>query len=219
MRRQPPAIAALVTILLAIWAVPAFAQHRAGEFDSYLLALSWTPAYCAGDGDARDDPRCREGSALGWGIHGLWPQYDDGGWPQYCSSPRRDPSRAETAAQAALFGTSGAAWHQWNKHGRCTGLSAQDYYRLTEEALSRVTLPDVFEGVTQPLRVDPAVIEAAFVEANPDLTPARMVTSCPNGEIVELRVCLTRDLEPVDCAPALLRRECRLGAARLLPLR
>ncbi|MFN4100719.1 MAG: ribonuclease T2 family protein [Pararhodobacter sp.] len=216
MRRLVPAIALLATIFTA---VSAAAQDRAGAFDSYLLALSWTPAYCAADGDDRDDPRCQEGSGLGWGLHGLWPQHDDGNWPQYCPSARRDPSRAETAAQAALFGTSGAAWHQWNKHGRCTGLSAEDYYRLTAEALARVALPEVFAGVTRALRVDPEVVEAAFIEANPGLTPARMVTRCPNGELVEVRLCLTRALEPVDCAPALQRRECRLEAATLLPLR
>jgi len=216
MRRLVPAFVALVTFSAA---AGASAQDRAGVFDSYLLALSWTPAYCAADGDDRNDPRCRTGSGLGWGLHGLWPQHDDGSWPQYCGSAHRDPSRAETAAQAALFGTPGAAWHQWHKHGRCTGLSAEEYYRLSAEALARVALPGAFGGVTRALRIDPEEVEAAFIEANPGLTPARMVTRCPNGDLVEIRLCLTRDLQPADCAPALLRRACPLAAATLRPLR
>lgn len=214
----------LIPVLALLWSIlavgPLSAQSRAGTFDFYLLALSWTPAWCAGDGDARRDPRCAPGSGLGWGVHGLWPQNADGSWPEYCTSARRDPSRAETAAQAAMFGTAGAAWHQWNKHGRCSGLSADEYYRLTRAALEGVAFPAVFGGVNRPLRVDPAVIEAAFAEANPGLTPARMVTTCPNGRLVEIRLCLTReDLQPMDCPTALTRRECRLPGADLLPLR
>tara|TARA_R110002073_G_scaffold335899_1_gene529434 strand:- start:4999 stop:5655 length:657 start_codon:yes stop_codon:yes gene_type:complete len=198
---------------------PAAAQNRAGEFDHYLLALSWIPAYCATDGDERSDPRCADGAAVGWAVHGLWPQYADGDWPEYCNTTERRPSRRETAAQAGLFGFSGSAWHQWNKHGRCSGLSARDYYRLVAEAVDRVALPEVFGGITRELSIDPDVIEAAFIDANPDLTPDMLVTTCPRGDVVELRVCLTRGLEPRDCAPETLRRECRFDAATLLPLR
>lgn len=211
--------AAFVALLPIFTAGAAPAQDRAGEFDSYLLALSWIPAYCATDGDERDDPRCEDGRRVGWAVHGLWPQHDDGSWPEYCHTNQRAPSRQETAAQAGLFGTSGSAWHQWNKHGRCTGLSAANYYRLVQAALDRIALPEVFEGIDRELRVNPDVVEAAFIEANPALDRDMMVTSCPGGDLVELRLCLTRDLEPEECAPALTRRECRRSAATLLPLR
>ena len=211
--------AAFVALLPIFAAGAAPAQDRAGEFDSYLLALSWIPAYCATDGDERDDPRCEDGRRVGWAVHGLWPQHDDGSWPEYCHTTQRSPSRQETAAQAGLFGTSGSAWHQWNKHGRCTGLSAANYYRLVQTALDRIALPEVFEGIDRELRVNPDVVEAAFIEANPALDRDMMVTSCPGGDLVELRLCLTRDLEPETCAPALTRRECRRDAATLLPLR
>ena len=215
MRRLIPALTALAPLL----ASPATAQDRSGEFDHYLLALSWIPAYCADDGDRRNDARCRDGSAIGWGLHGLWPQHADGRWPEYCHSPHRDPTRRETGEQTALFGASGAAWHQWNKHGSCSGLTAHDYYALTAEAVQALRVPQVFEGVQRALRVDPDVIESAFIEANPGLTPDMMITTCADGDLIELRVCLTRDLEPRPCAPATVRRECRLDGARLLPLR
>lgn len=216
--RQTPLRGLLATLALTLTSA-ASAQDRAGEFDHYLLALSWIPAYCAEDGDDRDDPRCRDGRRLGWAVHGLWPQYADGDWPQYCNGTQRDPSRTETARRADLFGTSGAAWHQWNKHGRCTGLSAPDFYDLTGLAVSRVALPEVFDGIDQTFRIDPDVVEAAFVESNPTLSPDMLITSCRRGELVEIRVCLTRDLEPRRCAPETLRRECTLDNATLLPLR
>jgi len=217
--RQFYMLALGLVLIVASQANPAAAQNRAGEFDHYLLALSWIPAYCAVDGDERHDPRCDDGSAVGWAVHGLWPQHADGAWPEYCNTAERAPSRRETAEQADLFGSSGSAWHQWNKHGRCSGLSPRNYYRLVAEAVSRVTLPEVFGGINRQLEIDPDVIEAAFIEANPDLTPDMLVTTCPRGEVVELRVCLTRSLEPRECARETLRRECRYDAATLLPLR
>ncbi len=222
MRPTHRLLCALVPIIaaLGLFAAPtAQAQNHAGEFDHYLLALSWIPAYCAEDGDERDDPRCADDSAIGWAVHGLWPQHAGGDWPEYCTTNERNPSRRETADQADLFGASGAAWHQWNKHGRCTGLSSRNYYRLVRHAVDQIALPEVFEAITREFEIDPDVIEAAFIEANPDLTHDMLVTSCPGGEMVELRVCLTRDLEPRLCDAATLRRECRYDSTRLLPLR
>lgn len=219
MRMRSPRLAALALFSALTAAQIAPAQNVAGAFDHYLLSLSWIPAYCAEDGDERRDPRCAAGRQTGWAVHGLWPQHDGGDWPEYCHTPQRDPSRRETTDEAGLFGTSGAAWHQWNKHGRCTGLSAADYYDLVQVAVDSVALPEVFEGVTRALRVDPDVVEAAFIEANPGLTHDMLVTSCPGGDLVEIRLCLTRSLEPMTCDRETLRRECRLNAATLLPLR
>lgn len=205
--------------LVVSLAGPVSAQNRAGVFDHYLLALTWMPGFCMAEGDARDDPRCAAGRRAGWMVHGLWPQHANGSWPEFCQTPQRAPSRAETAAQAALFGTSGAAWHQWNKHGTCTGLSAADYYRLTSQALARVTLPDLFTRIDQRLTVAPQVIEAAFLEVNPSLSPQAMLTTCRGSAVYEVRICLTPDLQPRDCAPQTHLRECTLDRAVLHPLR
>lgn len=213
------AILGAFTLISGAAVSTAAAQNRPGEFDHYVLALSWVPAYCEADGDDRNDPRCHDGRGLGWALHGLWPQHQGGRWPEYCQSSQRDPSRRETRDQAWLFGTSGSAWHQWNKHGSCTGLSARNFYRLVEEAVERVELPEIFENINRELSVDPNVVEAAFMEANPDLTHDMIVTSCRGDDLVELRVCLTRDLEPRNCDRAMLRRECRLSGATLLPVR
>lgn len=219
-RSQQPVLMPIV-VLIAVWllALPAAAQDRAGQFDHYLLALSWMPAFCMLEGDRRDDPRCAPGTGLGWTVHGLWPQHAGGGWPEYCPTSERAPSRRQTAAQTDLFGAAGSAWHQWNKHGRCTGLSAAGYYALTREALGRLALPDIFAAVRAPLSVAPEVIEAAFIEANPGLTPDMMITTCRNDALVELRLCLTRDLTPRPCDPALIRRACALSSVRLEAVR
>lgn len=194
-------------------------QHQPGVFDHYLLALTWMPSFCAFTGDARADTRCAPGQRRGWQVHGLWPQHADGGWPEFCRAPHRNPSRQETARQADLFGTSGAAWHQWNKHGTCTGLNPTGYYALTRAAAEGLTMPDVFDAVSRDLRLAPQVIEDAFIEANPGMTADMLLVTCRSNAIYELRLCLTRDLTPRACAPQTLRRTCVLGSARLPALR
>lgn len=205
----------LILLCLSL-AAPAHAEgERAGDFDYYVLALSWSPNWCALEGAARGAEQCDAG--FGWVVHGLWPQYEDG-WPSYCPTNARAPSRAMTAAQADLFGAGGAAWYQWRKHGVCSGLAAQDYYRLAREAWGRIERPEVLRKLDRAVRLPASVIEAAFLEANPDLTPDMITVTCKAGHIQEARICLTRSLEPRACG-ADVARDCTLSDALLEPIR
>ena len=113
----------------------------AGKFDYYVMALSWSPTWCALEGDARNSPQCDR--RLGWVLHGLWPQ-NERGWPSYCRTDTRDPSRAQTAAMSDIMGTAGSAWYQWKKHGRCAGLPSAEYFDTARRAYDSVTRPEVF---------------------------------------------------------------------------
>ncbi len=206
-----------LALALMLLATPVRAQDDlAGTFDYYVLALSWTPNWCRIEGDAREAPRCEE-SGEGWSLHGLWPQYEIG-WPDYCPTRHRNPSRADTAAQAGLFGSGGAAWHQWNKHGRCSGLAAADYYRLSELASESVVRPEVFRNLSEPVRLPASVVEEAFLAANPGLEPDMLTITCRDGHIQEVRLCLTRGLDPRVCGADVVR-DCALRDAYFVPLR
>ena len=187
-------------LLLALMAAaPARAEgERAGDFDYYVMALSWSATWCALEGDARDDPQCDPGRGIDFVLHGLWPQYEEG-WPSFCRTGARDPSRAMTAAQADVFGGAGAAFYQWKKHGRCSGLSAAEFYDTAREAFERVAVPAPLQGLSRDIRVEADVIEDAFLEANPELAPEGVVVTCRSGMVQEVRICLTKDLEFRDC--------------------
>lgn len=189
----------------------------AGKFDYYVMALSWSPTWCALTGDARGSPQCNDDANNGWILHGLWPQFETG-WPSYCPTSERNPSRRQTAAEANLFGTGGNAWHQWNKHGRCSGLEASEYYALAREAYSGVTRPDVFRQIADPIRLPAKVVEAAFLEENPSLAPDQITITCKAGRIQEARICLTRDLNFRDCGNG-VRRDCTMEDALMAPIR
>lgn len=206
----------LFAALLCLAAAPVFAKgERAGDFDYYVLALSWSPNWCALEGEARGAAQCD--ADFGWVVHGLWPQYEDG-WPSYCPTVARAPSRGLTGAQADLFGAGGAAWYQWKKHGVCSGLSAEAYYRLAREAFARVNRPEVLRKLDRVVALPASVIEEAFLQSNPSWSDDTVTITCRDGHIQEARVCLTRDLEPRACG-ADTRRDCTMQDALFEPVR
>jgi len=189
----------------------------AGEFDYYVLSLSWSPDWCAGQGDGRQAPQCDAGRGFGWVLHGLWPQYDNG-WPSYCRTTQRDPPRSLTDGMADIMGDSGLAWYQWKKHGRCAGLSAQAYFATARHAYQAVNRPPVFRKLTKSIRLPASVVEQAFLQANPGLRPDMVTITCKSGRIQEARLCLTRDLTPRDCGADVVR-DCTLRNAEMDPIR
>jgi ribonuclease T2 len=212
MRRILFAIAAL------FWGGAVLAEgERSGDFDYYVLSLSWSAAWCELEGDARDDPQCDRGRGLTFVLHGLWPQYEEG-WPSYCRTTERDPSRAMTAAMSDIMGGAGLAFYEWKKHGRCSGLSAEDYFRTARQAFESVEVPKFFKEVSRPLTLPASVIEDALLEANPGLARDQITITCKDGLIQEARICLTPDLSPRRCGKDVIR-DCRLQDAVLEPVR
>lgn len=187
----------------------------AGQFDYYVLSLSWSPTWCALEGDARNSPQCDR--SLGWVLHGLWPQFHRG-YPSYCNTRHRPPSRTMTAEMADIMGTSGLAWHQWKKHGTCTGLSASAYFDLSRRAYGQVTRPAVLRGLDTPVTLPATLIEEAFLKENTDLSPDMLTITCSSGRIQEARVCLSKKLQPVPCGTD-VARDCTMNNALLDPLR
>ena len=208
----------ILVMLLTIAAASARAEgERAGDFDYYLLSLSWSPNWCAREGDARGSDQCDPRHDHGWVLHGLWPQFERG-WPSYCNTAVRNPSRGQTGAMADIMGTSGLAWHQWKKHGRCSGLEASDYFALSRLAYERVTRPQVLRQLEREVTLPATVIEDAFLEVNEGLAPDQITITCKAGRVQEARICLTRDLEPRRCGRDVIR-DCRQQDALLSPIR
>lgn len=216
--RKSSCLGPILALLLALAPFAAPATDRAGQFDYYVLALSWSPSFCALEGEAKDSEQCRKGAGHGWVLHGLWPQYETGGWPEYCNTTERDPSRAQTASLADIMGTSGAAWYQWKKHGRCSGLTAGTYLGALRLAYRSVIKPEVFQQLDRDVKLPAKVIEEAFLKANPALSPDMVTVTCKARRVHEVRVCLTKRLDPRPCG-ADMRRDCTLSDALLSPIK
>ncbi len=99
----------------------------------------------------------------------LWPQYEDG-WPSFCRTTARDPSRNETGAMADIMGS--ADWPGINgKNMAMQWVSASAYFDTARRAYDAVVIPDVFERLHREVRLPASVVEEAFLEANPAFQP------------------------------------------------
>lgn len=207
----------IVCLYLCFPVLAAADGERAGDFDYYVMALSWSPNWCALEGDAREADQCDPRHDHGWIMHGLWPQFETG-WPSYCNSSARNPSRSETRAMADIMASGGLAWHQWKKHGRCSGLSSRDYFALTRDAYAAITRPPVFRKLDKSITLPARVVEEAFLEANPALQADQITITCKSGHIQEARICLTKELEFRRCGTDVIR-DCALDKATFFPIR
>ncbi|TWI34474.1 ribonuclease T2 [Paracoccus sulfuroxidans] len=193
----------LLLALAAAW--PASAQGVAGRFDYYVLSLSWSPSWCRSEGDPGDD-QCRPGRKKAFVVHGLWPQ-NMRGFPSDCPTHLPGPERRDTREISDIMGSSGLAWYQWRKHGRCSGLSARAYFDTTRRAFDSIAMPEVLEELPRDVTLAARVIEDAFIELNPALHRDGITVTCRDRALQEVRICLTRDLEPRRCEPD-VRRDC-----------
>jgi len=205
-----------VFLYLAFLPTAGQAQER-GDFSYYVLALSWNAAWCAREGDKRDADQCEARHNYGFTLHGLWPQHESG-WPEYCRTSERDPSRSMTRNMTDIMGSGGLAWHQWKKHGRCTGLSARAYYDLSREAYARVNRPEVLRKISKPLDVPPPVLEDAFIDVNDGLSKGGVTVTCKSNQLSEIRICLDKSLNFRACAPD-AARDCSRRQITVLPIR
>ena len=191
--------------------------NASDDFTHYVLALSWNASWCQIEGDARGADQCNPRHDHGFTLHGLWPQ-GERGWPEYCKTTQRDPTRAMSREMADIMGSPGLAWHQWKKHGRCSELSARDYYALSREAYGMIDRPAVLRKLDRQVRISPDVIEKAFLEANPDLKANQIAVTCKDGFVQEVRICLSKALVPRACS-ARTERGCRAMSVLLPPMR
>ena len=189
----------------------------AGQFDFYVLALSWSPGFCEANGN-RDRDQCETGSGLRFVVHGLWPQSDQG-YPSFCEPGRRPVPRPALQDARDLFPTEGLARYQWRKHGSCSGMSPSAYFSAVRRARALVHVPDGLESTSTFTKALPIEIERAFAEANRGLRPDMMAVVCGRRIFQEIRICLSRDLRAFRICPEVDRDGCRAGAIDVPPPR
>ncbi len=180
-----------------------------GRFDYYVLSLSWTPGFCATGGDEKGRSECRRGAAIGFSVHGLWPQYDHG-YPSDCAGAGR-LDRAALAQTDGVYPDERLARYEWRKHGTCSGLSPSAYFAAAKGARDMVAVPGRFSSPRADQALSPADVERAFADANPRLRPGMLAAICQRGTLEEVRVCLTRDLTGFQACPEVVGEGCRSG--------
>ena len=194
-------------------------QNAPGEFDFYVLSLSWSPSFCeqaSERGGGRSQIQC-EGRPYSFVVHGLWPQYEQG-FPDYCQRPAPRLDRNIVSSMLDLMPAPGLIFSEWDKHGTCSGLAPRAYFETIRKARSAVKIPEEYLELSASKTVAPAEIEEAFIKANPGLSGSAIAVTCDKTRLSEVRVCMNKDLQFRACEE-IDRRACRREQVTMPPIR
>lgn len=196
-------------LLMTAAILPAFAQQP-GAFDYYILNLSWSPEFCHSN---PWKPECGGGHHFGFIVHGLWPEFQKGAGPRYCSQA---PGLSNPTSMLDIMPDLQLIEHEWRDHGTCSGLSANGYFNLMRRAFTSFRIPKQFTSPRAQFKISPFNIKKVFEELNPSLNDAAIAIGCRGGYMGALGICLSKDLHPVPCRGV---QDCRGRTLRVAPVR
>jgi ribonuclease T2 len=154
-------------------------------------------------------------------IHGIWPQYANGSWPQYCQSrPFNLTSLSPIEDQLRTYWTNFyypvSFWqHEYYKHISCMedgdrlfpneyvsfgmGLYMRQAYNIYQWLANENIYPTL---VALTVRKD---IQRAI---HKHYGKKPVVTCTPSGYLEEVRLCMDKNLKPIDCNAEELSARC-----------
>lgn len=185
----------------------AASRNIAGDFDFYVLAMSWSPDFCAGRGGS-DYEQCGPGKNPGFVLHGLWPQYQKG-FPQNCSSVPF-PSQLKREFPG-LFPNDRLYAHEWRRHGTCSGLSPREYMALAKKLKDAAPIPPRYRQLREPVRTTTAVLHKEFKTADAGIPEKGVAVFCSGSGrfLKEVFLCYNRQGERAACSPEIMSKSAR----------
>jgi ribonuclease T2 len=163
-----------------------------GQFDFYVLNLSWSPEFC------QQHPTAIEcAQHLAFTLHGLWPQNTDGTYPEDCSDA---PGPANPSQYADIYPDPSLLQHEWQTHGTCSGLAPDQFFALARRARQSIQIPVGLSHLTQQASLTPSQIIVEFTQSNPAVPAAGVAVTCGNNKLTAVEVCLNKNLQPESCS-------------------
>lgn len=163
-----------------------------GQFDFYVLNLSWSPEFCHGHPGAAE---CAQHRAFT--LHGLWPQNNGGTYPEDCSDA---PGPASPSQYADIYPDASLLQHEWQTHGTCSGLGADQFLTLARRADQSIQIPSQLAHMTQTISLTPSQVITLFTQANPWLPASSLALTCGNNFLTAVEVCMDKNLKPEACS-------------------
>jgi ribonuclease T2 len=204
-------------LILAALALPATAwadqcgpvRGKVASHDYIILSLSWAPSYCATSSGKENKQECGPGKQYGFVVHGLWPQYTSGTWPQCCQAvaPVR-PSAAVDKVSKVMIGSS-LLQHEWTKHGACMTSRQDEYFGQINQVVDRIGLA--------PALPTPGMdrIKVSELKRNWPVPTQSLTVKCKGKRLKEVHVCLDKALSPIPCPTAEVNNDNCPGTVQL----
>lgn len=174
-----------------------FGQNTTAPVDYYMLALSWSPAFCDaqkaknnGNIPEKAAYQCASNHQFGWVIHGLWPQNKNArsveDHPRFCQGDLAPVS--PQLIEKYLPSSPGAALLQgeWEKHGACAFKDPESYFAKQQALFNDLVLPNEWMRNNELFRW--------MRKNNPQLD--RVYLGAGKNE---LYICYDKKWQPMDC--------------------
>ena len=203
---------------------------KPGSYDYLVLALSWSPTFCASGSGHADREQCGGTNKYGFVAHGLWPVFPrgSGSAAHGCGGDTGGLTDKSADRVKGVMPSRKLINHEWEKHGTCFGGDASTYFGKVRTAWDKVKIPQKFKAPVQESKASADQIRKAFTEANPSIPGNAVAVNClrPRGktdvadrplELKEVRLCLDKDLNFKACGSQ-VRDHCG-GDALILPIR
>jgi ribonuclease T2 len=162
------------------------------SFSYYVLALTWTPGFCATHSDPAE---CDHGYAFG--LHGLWPQRSANQWDENCAGPKLTPDEREK--YKTLYASPSLIDHEWPKHGTCSGLAPSAYFDLSDQLKHKVVIPQAYMSAHTVGAQEIPALKQAFLQANPGLPADGISATTDQRVLAEVRICFSKTGEFRSC--------------------
>jgi ribonuclease T2 len=185
------------------------ARGQVGGYDYLLLSLSWAPSFCATPAGRNNPQECGPGAAYGFVVHGLWPQYADGKWPQCCQAvPPLAPSPTIDKASQWMIGDS-LRDHEWEKHGSCVTGRQDEYFGTINRLVDTLGLAPALPGTGI------NSVKVSSLKRNWAVPPDAVTVQCKGRTLAEVHICLDKSLSPMTCPEAEKRADNCPGTVNL----
>lgn len=191
--------------------------HSESDTGGYILALSWSPAWCREEDPTGKTDQCDIDRDQGLVVHGLWAGSREDS-RTFCDTDEPERLPPDLAARVRGFMPSlGLARHEWKKHGSCMGLGQRGYFETMEKAWRALRVPPELRPAGAERRIDGAALRQSLIAANPALAEGSVSLGCDReGGLSDIRICLTENLAARPC-PAGSGRGCPRSLTILPP--
>lgn len=195
--------ASSLALVTACGAFIAQAEEAVERPHYYTLSISLAPALCKLHPENRELRICQEGYSII--VQGFWPERGDGRRVQNCSRDNPDLSPVQERVLEKLMPDDPMRAKEWQRHGSCTGMSAQEYFRALMARANRLRLPSQInlEGKDKVMYRNQLVAE--IMRLNTGLPEKGIYLRCTGQEdgnqlLTELRICYKPNGQFTECA-------------------
>lgn len=154
--------------------------------------LSWSPEFCHSHPSAE---QCSK--HIGFIVHGLWPQNNNGTWPENCPTNQSPPTSVSPVADIM---PQEIVAHEWQAHGTCSGLGGDAYLALIRRVHDSIRIPSDLQNPTGNTTAHPTDLKRDFEQANPGLTDNEIAVQLHAGYLNAVEFCLSKSSSPAPVA-------------------